>query len=895
MESNTSLVTVTDTGTPVAVTPASASGTGKVTISFAGLFTKTVTVQVEEVLPLITIADTALTPAEKVNNKTDSYAVMIDNATLERNSNVIDLNVAVTNYNSDTFKNFKLTAASDNTSVATVDSAVANVAATDGTETTAFKTKITVKGAGQARITVTANDSLKTAKTITLYVVDPTPLLSDVTINSQSNTGTDLDLYFTNGYVLDTVTLSNNNFRIFGVDEDGKETANAAKIVGYRIGILEGKTVAAGEYKNVTLSGTVKLDAENNAPNFASLNKSFTKMFTVKVTSEAFNPKWIKGTPDGTLNLFYTGDDYYVGVTFKSTKAAIDSVSFNETTYFELAEAKGEDGFYKSGGEVTAYLKLKNNGKLSEETIKKTVMKAKTVTFDVTPLGYATQKGIKVNLKLSYKAPTIKLASSSATYYTNMKTDRNLLVSVASVSDESTVLEENGYKIDLVSKKGAASLKTGSKAYQTEEKAANKFLITVPEAPNTASTAKVNFVKFTNTNWSATDAAVYAKYAINLKTGKNVKLELTNPNNSGKKVSAITLNNNANYAGRESSVIQISVSGGVNLSDEQIEGLTVTGVKNAATYLNKGIQFVRDEADGDNNVKYTVTLTSSSVPKGNYKFEINTGAGTFKAATLTVKVVNTDPSKALKLSSKGKIDILAKSWVNNAVAVDGDTIGGLAANCMIITPKITGFTFTESGNGIDKVTLGGADKDSFTAINMGSYIALTKKLNATGTDAGVKYAKKNTYSLIFTLKLDNGVELTASKEFKFKMSQGKLSISKQEVQLASGGVKSVTLTPHHDYTLYTTANVKGTKIKGIMDDDDGFGTEFTISNLAQLSQSGAVKIEALHGFSTTGKVNAIAQSVKPGKSYNVKVSLHMNDQATDVKDATTTIKVKIAK
>lgn len=150
-----------------------------------------------------------------------------------------------------------------------------------------YRIPITMKAAGTAKITLTANDAAKTQAEIRLYVSDTRPNVSDttVTINLQQTTGATFTLYPCTGYQMVSAALAGNGADQFSLDFDASQA---------RCLIKAKSTTAKGTYK-LTLQGKVK----DKTTEYSYENVPLT----VKVADQKPNYK-IKQT--AKVNLFYT-------------------------------------------------------------------------------------------------------------------------------------------------------------------------------------------------------------------------------------------------------------------------------------------------------------------------------------------------------------------------------------------------------------------------------------------------------------------------------------------------------------------------------------------------------------------------------------------------------------
>ena len=261
----------------------------------------------------------------------------------------------------------KLTAVSNNTGVVKLGKVAFDA------EAELFTIPYTVKSAGTAKITFTANDALKTTCEITLYVKDVEPNLNttSVTINQLKTSGAEFAIVPAEGTNITNVALSDEtNFVLEHVDGNNYELKTN--------GTIKNKT-----YKNVAINVTVG-------------DALYTEYLTVKVESAA-PALTIKQT--GKVNLFYDGTQTTEGSS-KLTVAGAKGIKAVELTDcdYKLVEEDGEylicfNGVVGKGG------KTDTSGMIS-------------VTVD----GYAAPVSKKITIATETKALKLTLSNKSVTF-----------------------------------------------------------------------------------------------------------------------------------------------------------------------------------------------------------------------------------------------------------------------------------------------------------------------------------------------------------------------------------------------------------------------------------------------------------------------------------------------
>ena len=876
--SNESVVTAAASNLTASITYV-AAGKSNVTFSYLNT-TKTISVQTAAVRAEITgkILKKGTTELDKATRADVLNDYVVD----AKSAGTLTLEATLKNHKD--LENVKLSVSSSDTSVATVGTVEAG-------ENGLYKAGITIKGSGTVTFTISANDELKTTDTVVLHAVSPIPEIPAITINNAGTNGVKIITFFENGYELDTINRNVNNT---GYYVDGNKTD------GYYL------------YKDGTASSDGKITITGSVTNDSLLGLTGeTKTFSVDVlvteVTQAITKKDIKVTQTDTPNFFFTGETAEFQIV--NTKGDIEEVSFKKNGSFIQAYS------YTTSGVGYIGVKLADT-KMTESQIKDAMKKLKKLTFEVKPLGFSKLSDITVNMKSTYKAPKITLSSKSSTVNTAISTDARYSVKTTA-TDGGYYVDTDTFKLQLVnSKKSGADLadeKIALEQRYTVEGANGDVTITVPRNASTASSSKVKFIKITDltaqttqNKWKATDAAVYVGYTVNVKNKGNVSLNVTNPFNGNKKLSTITLNNNAQYLGSEKAVLRVVLSGDV-IANTLITGDLV--FTSASKNYSKGITFKAfTDADyeyygieNDGALYYKVTL-DGILGKGSYKFNIAPPAGSkvsVKNATVTVKVADTDMSKAVKLSSTGKIDIItptAKFDVGAFDSIDNIVVG----NGMIVTPKFNGYTFAESGNTITNVSIVGSRNEAMFAAKPdedGKKIVVAK--NPKNDVTKFPYSTKDTYYLTFKITLKNGITFTAP-EMKFKMTQGKLAAKAMETTLVPSGATELTVVPQHTYS---TVDEYGNKLTGkgvatftvgivYYDEDDDIPVA-TVT-VTQKSQQSYVKVTPDKNDPNKIIVQALA-GAKKGKTYSVKLEVKQAGQPSNVKNATTTLKVKIPK
>ena len=355
-----------------------------------------------------------------------------------------------------------------------------------------------------------------------------------------------------------------------------------------------------------------------------------------------------------TLDLLDTDDYAIIDLIGTSLSADPDTVvlSGNAAKYFELCRVDAR----KAGtghGYATIGIKLKDKddeGRIIEDTVvseiqKKSDMRSLTLKF----IGVDKRKDDKgepvscelgCTLKTSYKLPAYKLKSSKGTIYTAITGGDKAKLLVSEKDGRLTVESYGGdWEADYVVKKDKAYEAVPASEVSVSVKG-NDFAIEADKACK-------GKIRLRNSGW-VKGAYVYLPYAIAV-NAKTPSL-LLNPG-------TLVLNEAGD---NEVSTTTVTFKGGMKADP--------SGISIDETKLPSGIS--AEYKNGTITVKRTGT-----VKKGSYKIAVNY-KGIKKGKTLTVKVMDTDPEKAVKkIKAKGKIDSL---------------MGG----SLYFTPKVTGYAGT---------------------------------------------------------------------------------------------------------------------------------------------------------------------------------------------------------
>ncbi|MBD5523317.1 MAG: hypothetical protein HDR04_02625 [Lachnospiraceae bacterium] len=485
----------------------------------------------------------------------------------------------------------KLTVKNNNAKVITTGKVTA--------EGSGYNIPLTIKAAGMAKITLTANDKAKTQKDIFLYVTDVKPNISEdtVTVNLWQTTGTTFTLYPSDGYQVTSASLVGDDAAKFTLTGAGPAAADAtqanASQAKYVITAADG--IAKGSYK-LTLQGKVKLGTEEFDYNNVA--------FTVKVVEQA--PKY-KIKQNTKVNLFY-----------KDWENSILEVASDEV--LESMELTGCD-FTVENPHGYWYLKAKspdlttNCNKKGTLTLHFTGYKDVTTNFTV-GVEKNAPKGIIEKTSITLY-PTIGLDSAQLDPHVNHPQGYAHKGMTAHL-DQPT--QDAGFS--LISENGYLYLKLSKQI-----------------SKNTTYKAKLIL---TDTTW--TDE-VTVPFTIKVSGNKPAaKLGKT----------TLQLNTNTATMAYDSATTTVMWKDGAKFDPLNVS-VSAADAK-SRNIINTGIVFAFDQTENQVIAK----LNNTVVAKGSYKFKVNVKAtDTLTVSTpLTIKIVDVAMDKAVKVSTKGSIDVL---------------------------------------------------------------------------------------------------------------------------------------------------------------------------------------------------------------------------------------------
>lgn len=655
-----------------------------------------------------------------------------------------------------------------------------------------FRIPLTMKAAGMAKLTLTANDAAKSKTEILCYVRDARPNLgeSTVTVNKLRTDGAVLYIYPNDGYVVTGCELGGADAALFETLTAGKESDSYC--------LKAKKSTAKGSYKlTVKVTTAVQTSAVAIKTSAVAENASSYELpLTVKVTEQA--PKY-KIKQSAKANIFYS--DLGAPRLTISSEETLTGLTLMGCD-FKLSEESGTDaaaGVYTIVPDIAGTLTPSCN-------TKGTLM----LTFE----GYETISA-PFTVGIENKKPKLALDSKTITLYPNVGvTDARL-----QIKSGKQILSMEDITATLRNADGCKLTKTGEGLTLSGADLLSGGSLT------SAVTIKAE-ISLTCHGWA-----------------EEIILPLTVKADPGKpalKLQKSTLQLNADTATLAYDMAETEVlwKNGACFDSDKVLSVSAVGAKSQEV-IHDGIVF---EQTGS---KLIARLNNRSVAAGTYKFKVHAPGISAAPVSLTVKVVNTDLSKAVKLSAKGSIDVLNR-----------------AGSCVTVTPSL------KSLNGqITDVKLSGDFAHLFRAeLNEKNQIVIHARET---DDKGRRVALITKYNydvnLVVTAQNAEGETMqftTPAVRLKLKQSKPKVAVMPKSPVFFSGAYNSVKLD--------VAASLKGAANPEI--------TDIELVNQTDL-------FDYSNGILT---LRDTGTAVK-GKSYSLQLRVTFRDQADNEK--TTIVKV----
>lgn len=708
----------------------------------------------------------------------------------------------------------KVTAKSNNAAVVAVKSQAA--------EGNGFAVSLIVKAAGTAQITLTGNDAAKTSRIITLIVTDAEPGLSDesITVNTIRNTDTVFYIYPAQAPTAEGWKNYEVTKAAMAADE---KSANF-----YLTWAKEEPEVCKIRAKSGTKAGTYKTKIQVTVSVSESDERCYELPLTVKVVSK--QPTF-KVRQVNKLNLFYKDTKSQLQI---DTDGQVENVVLTGCADYAVEE---KDGAY--------YVKAKNGAALN--SVRKGSLR---ISFADYPGTYTVDFTVGVEKKV----PKFSLETDRVTFYPKAGINS---VRVG-FKNTAAALVNSLEKVELVTgAKGNYTVKPDNVKSPGD---VARGLILSGENMNQAESFKAT-IRLQDKTWTE---------AITLSC--DIKVSYDEPS-IALSTKTMQLNANAAYKGYDAATTTVRwKDGGDIMPDTKARVSVYCDAKDAkAKTLVLSSQVVFSVMREKAAVKVAARLNNKDVNAGSYKFIVQVSQdGRIWKTPLTLKVVNTAPDRAVKISVKGSIDVLNRegSFITltpSLMAVNGE---------FVIPKNVTDPQDPE----YRKVELTGRDGHLFTARwdETGTKIELRAKENSDGNEISLVTKYQYTVTPVLILKNASGeIEQfeAPAVSFKVKQSSVKVTVSPKAARMYSGAYNSVTV------------NVK-TAIKGAEAPE--------IESVTLADNTNAFCIAAYDG--KTGDVTLAmmktGQAAK-GKSYTLKLQVRLTDQADNGKPATVRFTVKV--
>ena len=653
-----------------------------------------------------------------------------------------------------------------------------------------FVVSLIVKAAGTAELTLTGNDAAKTSRTLRLVVGDAQPGLSDESVTVNILQSTGAGISLYPAKSPEGATYKITYVTI-GTDD---KSANFTLTKGT---LADSYTIKA---KSGTKTGTYKVKIRA-----AAGGTTYDLPLTVKVVSK--NPVY-KVKQARKLNLFYKNDESLLQI---DTDEILTRLECTGLADYSIEQ---RDGSY--------YIKAESGATL--KSVKKGTLK---LYFS----GWQGSYSVSLTVGVEKKAPKITWDTSKVTLYPQADI-QSLWIGVKNpeaISWDSVHVEKSSgkakgnYTLELDREKGGLLL-------------SGKNL-------NQADSFKMQILLSDTEKWAEKETISYTL---------QVKVSMGQPS-IALESKTLQLNADAAYRGYDAASTTVKwKDGGLFTTDQGIRVSVYCDPKDAkakALVQNSQVVFSVEDA------LVSVRLNNKAVNTGSYKFIVQASKnGQIWKTTLTLKVVNTAPDKAVKLTAKGSIDVLNR---------DG--------SFMTLTPSLKAvsgeFVISESR----EVELTGRDAHLFRAVwsEDGKTIELRAKRYETLV---TKY--QYTVTPLLTLKNIYGdTEEIPAPAVKFKLKQGsvKVSASPQTALLYSGAYNSVEID--------MSAVLKGADAPE-MERVILAGNTDVVSYVYNKDGKGTLTMK------DTGR------AVK-GKTYTLQFKVSFAEQADNVKPVTVKYKVKV--
>ncbi|MCM1111892.1 MAG: Ig-like domain-containing protein [Muribaculum sp.] len=670
-----------------------------------------------------------------------------------------------------------------------------------------FRIPLTMKAAGMARLILTADDAAKSRMEVWCCVKDAKPNLSEsvVTVNKLKTDGVLFSVYPNDGYTVTACELGGADSALFEAlsagEESGsyllkakKDTAKGSYRLTVKVTVIE--QAAAGQ------TAADQTATEQTAAAQDSAAAAYELPLTVKVTEQT--PKY-KIKQSAKANLFYrdlgapklvvTSEETLTGLALTGCDFRLDGTPGTD--------AESSDGYLlvpDAAGTLTDSAAVNARGTL-------------TLYFK----GYEPV-AVPYTVGVESRQPKLAPDYKTVTLYPN-----------AGVTTARLQIKSGKQIFPMESVTAALRKADGCKL----TKADGGLILDGADLPSGGSLTRTAVMKseieLTCDAWTR---AVILPVTVK-----------ADPGSPALKLQKSTLQLNADTAtlAYDMAETEILWKSGAGFGLGQTVSVSAADAKSQQV-IHDGIVF---EQTGN---KLIARLNNRSVAAGSYKFKVRATGTSAAPASLTVKVVHTEVGKAVKLSTKGSIDVLNR-----------------AGSFVTVTPALKFL------NGqITDVALSGDFAHLFeAALNEKNQIVI----RARETDEqgrSVALITKYNYNVNLALTVENAcggtMQITAPVKLKLKQGKPKLTATPKKPIFFSGA--------HNSVKLDVAASLKGAADPAI--------TKIELINQEQL-------FEYREGVLTLRDNGAAAK----GKSYSLQFRVTFRDQADNEKAAVVKVNAKV--
>lgn len=637
---------------------------------------------------------------------------------------------------------------------------------------------------GSVWIKVTSQDEMKSFRRYLIEIPDMEPkAVSPTTISINKAKKTD-GRYAT----VQVRTNAKYPLDIASDSEDNDSTSNIAFMVNGEesdsliVHVKSDEPVTIGDNVYNIYNITVKMPDLNKASGLKSKNNKVSLKIGVKPEAEDAEEEQPSVKPfDWNLDLTLNVTDTIPKVTFKQTKkvnlfykygvdnedkgynegygvlnvntngeeipklALADNKSKNTACDFEIKEYEGE-----------YYIALKNSGNPKNNK--------GLLTYEID--GYEVPQSVAFTVSTENKKPTIVLSSKAETLY--------------------TLAGQTDFWLNLTDKATGDALKLDSDKGDTVQ-----YVVSKTEKSPINILGDIDW----NDHKGEKDITIKNTYKVAMLKDGTLVTRLQEPSNGGKYITkadkftmeiqksnwtepvsisySVTVNISAPKLALSTSTLTLNKSDDENLYRAQ-QARTTLRLKNCAEPLTNDNFWVNIEGqddkarrvlsitgslvleywgEEDDNGEIVVKFNNNKIDKGSYKFKVSVGKNdepTLASTTFTVKIVESQMTKNLKVTAKGNINVMDREGTSIAY-----------------TPKLSNLAGTVVWGRVE-----GEHRDFFCTDDDGW---MTDGKLIVRAQNGMPFSTKETYrvTLVFGVQVEYGEQYEVSKDVIIKVKQGK--------------------------------------------------------------------------------------------------------------------------